>query len=338
VDGPRTVHDPEDEAETVTSSSGPADESPLVSVVLPTYDRETYLREAVDSVFSQSYDSIELILVDDHSPVPTKEVLSDRLEQTAHPVECLRHEENQGASAARNTGIEAASGDFIAFLDDDDYWKPTKVEQQLNTFAQASPEVGVVCTGQAFVDDGRTVSVQRPTVRKKVTRDLLSGAEVGTFSTVMVRSTVPDVVGDLDERFPCWQDREWLLRASTDFEFEIVPEPLAVRRSSEHDQLSDDFEAKREVALPLFIEKFRPLAASYGRGCERAMLGARLRELGRSGVRHGYFHDGRRYLLRSLRYDPLDASTYLYLISSLGGETTLNAARRLRQAIHPYMS
>jgi glycosyltransferase involved in cell wall biosynthesis len=312
------------------------DGSPLVSVVVPTYDREAYLCEAIDSVLEQSYDHLELVVVDDHSPVPAAEVLSDRLERTTRPVECLRHEENRGAPAARNTGIEAAGGDFVAFLDDDDYWEPTKLERQVEAFVRASPDVGVVCTGQAFVDEGETVSVQRPTVRGEVTRDLLAGAEVGTFSTVMVRSSVPEVVGDLDERFPCWQDREWLLRASTAFEFEVVPEPLTVRRSAEHDQLSDDFEAKRDVAFPLFVEKYRSLAASYGQGCERAMLGARLRELGRSGVRHGHFDDGRRYLLRSLRYDPFDTSVYLYLLASLGGDTTLRAARRIRGAIHAH--
>lgn len=314
-----------------------ASSAPLVSAILPTYGRSELLHDAVASVDEQTYDNIELIVVDDHSPEPVGPQLDGRAFDLSR-LRCLRHEENRGANTARNTGLEAADGEYVAFLDDDDYWLPTKIQRQVETFEAAGERVGVVYTGQKFVVDGTTASVHRPTVRGNVLEEMLTGEEIGTFSTVMARSEVPDVVGGLDERFPCWQDREWLLRVSTEYEFEYVPEPLTVRRSSGHDQISDDFEAKRDVAYPLFLEKFRPLAAEYGPEYERALVAAQARELGKSGVRHGYFGDGRKYLLEAIKHDPTDVGTYLYLLTSLGGNATLRPAQFLRRTLTNYLT
>lgn len=311
---------------------------PLVSVVIPTYGRPEFLREAIESVERQTYRNVEVVVVDDHSPEPVEQLLDDVSFRSDGRLRFIRHEENQGASAARNTGIEAADGSFIAFLDDDDYWLESKLQRQVETFANAGDEVGLVYTGQKFVANGKTASVWNPSLSGDVTTEMLAGAEIGTFSTVMVRAAVPEVVGELDERFPCWQDREWLLRVSVEYGFESVREPLAVRRSSEHEQISDDFEAKRDVAYPLFLEEFRPLAAEYGPEHERALLAAQSRALGRAGVRHGYFSDGRTYLLKSLRYDPTDVQTYVYLLASLGGKFTLRPAQFVRRTINQYTS
>lgn len=310
---------------------------PLVSAILPTYGRSELLHDAIASVDEQTYDNIEVIVVDDHSPEPVESQLDEDAYDLSR-LRCLRHAENRGASSARNTGLEAAAGEYVAFLDDDDYWLPTKIQRQVETFEAAGEKVGVVYTGQKFVVDGKTASVHRPTARGDVLEEMLTGEEIGTFSTVMARSEVPDVVGGLDERFPCWQDREWLLRVAAEYEFEHVSEPLTVRRSAGHDQISDDFEAKRDVAYPLFLEKFRPLAAAYGPEYERALVAAQARELGKSGVRGGHFADGRKYLLKAIKHDPTDVSTYLYLLTSLGGNATLRPAQYLRRTLTHYLT
>lgn len=95
-----------------------ADE-PLVSVVLPTYDRPAFLRSAVESVAAQTYTNVELIVVDDDSPTPAAEAIDEDLLGSSITLRVLRGEGNRGVNAARNEGIRAAGGEYIAFLDDD---------------------------------------------------------------------------------------------------------------------------------------------------------------------------------------------------------------------------
>lgn len=306
----------------------------LVSVVLPAYGRPEFLDDAIESIDRQSYGSIEIIVIDDHSPDPIEPRIDDISVEGDRTLRCIRHEENQGASAARNTGVEASEGEFIAFLDDDDYWLPGKVERQVETFERTGPDTGVVYTGQRFTLDGEITSVSRPTLEGDVTKDILCGAPMPGFSAVMARSEAYETVGGLDERFPCWQDREWLLRLSTEYDFAVVSEPLVVRRSTDHDQISDDFETKRDVAYPLFLETFRPLAATYGRKYERRLVAAQSLTLGKAAVRHGYKHDARKYLFRAVRYDPSKMSAYLYFLVALGGDLTIKPARALHRSFN----
>ena len=227
-------------------------DNPLVSVVIPSYDRPDRLLGAVESVLEQTYEPIEVVVVDDHSPTPVAEQLDGELSRTldgGKRLQVVRHEENRGANAARNTGIREATGSYVAFLDDDDRWCPEKIERQVQTFARSPDSVGVVYTGVWNVDgDGRKTKKIVPRVSGKVTEQLLTGAAVaGSFSRVMVRSSVIEEAGLPDERFPSWQDREWYIRLSLHCEFKYVAEPLTVRVLSEHDQISGDFEAKRDV-------------------------------------------------------------------------------------------
>ena len=99
-------------------------DAPLVSVVLPTYDRPALVRKAVASVGAQTYPNVELLVVDDCSPTPVEQALEGLSLGPSIAVRVLRHEENRGGNAARNTGIRVAAGEYVAFLDDDDRWHP----------------------------------------------------------------------------------------------------------------------------------------------------------------------------------------------------------------------
>ena len=105
------------------------EKSKLVSVIIPTYNRKRLLSRAVKSVLNQSYSNLECIIVDDASSDETREVINSFQDDR---IIYFRHEENKGASAARNTGIKKSQGEFIAFLDDDDLWFPEKLNKQLN--------------------------------------------------------------------------------------------------------------------------------------------------------------------------------------------------------------
>ena len=304
---------------------------PLVSVIVPTYGRPDLLGHIVDCVVRQTYRPVELVVVDDCSPEPVGPTLSALAADVDVDIRCLRHGTNRGANAARNTGIEAARGEFLAFLDDDDEWDPEKLERQIRTFRRADSSVGLVYTGQRYEVDGAVTWELRPTLRGRVTERLLTGESLGTFSTIVVRSDVVETVGLPDERFPCWQDREWPIRVSQHYAFEVVPDPLVVHASSDRAQISSNFEAKRDVAYPLLVETFRPVAAAYGPPTERRFLAATARELARVGLTNGYYRDAVRFFRTSLRYDPRNPTTYLYLLASLGGPVSARPARLLKR-------
>lgn len=118
---------------------------PLISIIMPCYGMGKYIGEALESVGKQTYTHWEVIAVDDCGPDDgTKEIIdSFASEYPEHRVELIRHQENKGVSAARNTAIEAANGEFLAFLDPDDLWKPSHLMDTMYVFDQ-KPEVGIV--------------------------------------------------------------------------------------------------------------------------------------------------------------------------------------------------
>src|SRR5574341_762936 len=148
--------------------------SPLISVVIPTHNRSGLLPRAIKSVLGQSYPHFEVIIVDDASLDGTQEVVealgNGRLLY-------LRHTTNLGGSAARNTGIRAARGELVAFLDDDDEWLPQKLARQIQAALNAHHDQWpVVYTGLQYVAaDGQMLRTTRPTRQGAVFSDLLYG-------------------------------------------------------------------------------------------------------------------------------------------------------------------
>ncbi|MFD1515775.1 glycosyltransferase family 2 protein [Halomarina rubra] len=308
-----------------------SDEAPLVSVVIPTYGRPEFLTEAVESVLDQTYDHIEVVVVDDCSPDPVEPQLAG-VDPGDRSLRVVRHEENQGASAARTTGIEESTGEFVAFIDDDDVWLSEKVERQLAAFED--PDVGVVTTGLRYEVDGEVSHVMRPTLSGDATVELLYGEPFGTFSTLMARRSVVDVAGTPDDRFPCWQDREWPIRLSQHCAVASVSEPLAVHRMGDHGQITDDFETKRDVAYPLFVETFRPLAAEYGPRVERRLVSTRSNFVASAALKAGHYDDARRFAWQAIRADPTDHDGYVHLGLGLGGRRLFRTAQRAKRALN----
>jgi glycosyltransferase involved in cell wall biosynthesis len=301
-------------------------EQPLVSVVLITRDRPAKLEGALDSLTEQTYPALELVVVDG-----SEESVESLVRRCAGDVPVTyRRDDGVGAGAARNVGMRAATGTYVAFLDDDDRWLPRKIERQVETFA---PGVGVVYTGQFTVRDGERVGGRTPSLSGRVTEQLLRGTPCSPTSTIMVRQTLFDETGGFDEQFPVWEDREWYVRLSQHGTFQPVPAQLVQRGFGEYDQLTDDFEAVRDVSYPRFLEKHRGLAVEYGPSCERALVASLSRMAAASGVGAGRYGDARRFIMRSLRYDPFKRRTWLYLFLSLGGQPVHDAARRL-QRVH----
>jgi glycosyltransferase involved in cell wall biosynthesis len=318
----------------MSESAASSDGRPTVSVALPTYGRPDFLRDAMESVDAQTYDPVELIVVDDCSPDPVGPLVRDFAADASVDVRFVRHEENRGANAARNTAIREASGEYLAFLDDDDRWKPSKLARQMAAFRESDDDVGLVYTGMEYVDDaGERTSVRLSTTSGDVTTDLFSGAPLNPFSCVVVRADAVASAGRPDERMPSWQDREWYVRLSEHCRFESIPEPLVVRRVGDYEQIGDDFEAKRDVSYPLFLEKHRSTAAKYDDAYERRLVASLSRTLAKSAMENGYYRDAVKYSLKSITNHPRQSDAYLYLAASLGGDLTFESATKCKRVL-----
>jgi glycosyltransferase involved in cell wall biosynthesis len=304
---------------------------PLVSAVVPTYGRPEHLVSAVRSVAAQTYDPIELIVVDDCSPDPIAPQLDGVDLSTLDRVVVRRHETNRGANAARNTGIEEARGEYVAFLDDDDRWKPQKIASQLATFRAAPDSTGVVYTGLDVVDaSGDRIGRSIKSHGGEVTRTLLRGASIGSFTRLLVRRDALDAVGRLDESLPGWQDRDLNIRLSRVCRYEPVTEPLAVHRRGSHDQIGDDYEGKRDEAYPRLIAKHRSLAAEYGAAVERRFLATQTVALAKAALASDRPGAARKHLLAAIRHDPRYWPPYAY-VALTGGEPIYRGAKTVKR-------
>ena len=310
----------------------PAD--PLVSAVIPTYGRQPeFLREAVESVKEQTYDEIELVVVDDSSEEVSAFVDGD---PDFRAVRRVLDREHNGVGGARNSGIDASTGDLIAFLDDDDRWLPTKVERQVEALRTAPPGTGAVVTGQRFFVDGEPTGARSPTTRGDVTRDMLVGESLCPPSTAMVRAELVDEGGvRFDAALPYWEDRDWYIRLSQHCDIAVVDEPLIARRYGDYGQMKDAFDEIRDEAYPMYLRKHRPLAVEYGVEREfEASAAFLLTTVALGSGRHG---DARRAALRSLRANPTAFHRYPNLLVAIGGRRVFRAGQFVHRRI-PYLA
>jgi len=196
---------------------------PQVSVIMPAYNAAAYIEESIQSVFRQTFRDFEVVVIDDGSTDATAEVAA-----AAGGVVRLLRQANGGAASARNRGIEASRGEFIAFLDADDLWHPRMLRAQLEAFAR-HPEAGLVFTNCWNTDGKRilplTRTAQRQAAQGSVFRPLLADNFVMT-TTVMLRRVCLERVGLFDESLPVSEDYDLWLRIARHYPFAFVPEAL----------------------------------------------------------------------------------------------------------------
>jgi glycosyltransferase involved in cell wall biosynthesis len=186
--------------------------SPVVSVIIPTHDRPERLARAVSSVLGQTYRRLEVIVVDDGSNPPVRNVV-ERAAAGDDRVRYLQLGCSRGAAAARNRGLAGASGDLVAFLDDDDRWLPTKAERQI-AFLRDHPAAVAVSCRYAVVREGRRRVSSHRAPSSCSFEGLLWGNFVGGFSTVMCRRSAVGEDLVLDEAFPSLEDWDLWLRVA----------------------------------------------------------------------------------------------------------------------------
>jgi glycosyltransferase involved in cell wall biosynthesis len=217
---------------------------PLVSVVIPTYNRAGMIVAAIESVFAQTYPNLEIVVVDDGSYDGTADVIKN-LDRHILPGSGKAREiryvyqTNMGQSRARNTGIALAQGNWIAFLDSDDYWLPDKIEWQLRAIEQFKGQCGVCISDARLVnksDDMDTSAfrlagkhhAQLTGVLPNAVADLAKGVDGSWVQALVVRSDLAKQIGGFDADLRFMEDHDFLFRLSLVTPFCYVNFPLVV--------------------------------------------------------------------------------------------------------------
>lgn len=211
---------------------------PKFSVIIPTYNRLVFLKEAIDSVLGQTFSDFELIVVDDGSQDGTDRLLRQNIRD--HRLKYI-FQEHAGVSPARNKGIRSSKGEWIAFLDSDDLWMPNKLEEQFNYLRQ-NPEMRVCQTEEIWMRRGRRVNPQRK--HKKYSGWIFEKCIplcIISPSAVVIHRDVFNQCGLFDETFPACEDYDLWLRLSLYYPIVTLSDPLVIKRGGHADQLSQKF-------------------------------------------------------------------------------------------------
>lgn len=234
----------------------------LVSVVIPAHNAQWCVEKAIDSALNQGYPSCEVIVVNDGSTDGTASILA-RYRKRIRVIE----QENTGLSRARNAGIGQALGEFVAFLDADDHWAPTKLERQV-ALLQAQPNIGF-CSTETIAADEHGREVNRwccPVMSQSVLHTIFAqnAAVAGSGSSVLVRREVLDRVGLFDPALRSLEDIDMWMRMAAVTDYACINEPLTYilkRRGS----MSGDLDVMRASALRV-MKKNRVLLDASSRG------------------------------------------------------------------------
>ncbi|MEM6844676.1 MAG: glycosyltransferase [Bacteroidota bacterium] len=215
--------------------NAPATDQPLVSVNITTYNRANFLGRCLDSVLNQSYQNIEVIVVDDASSDHTSEVAENYCKKDSR-VRYFRHDRNQGNAYARNTALRNCQGTFVAFMDDDDEWVDTnKLAKQVKIFSDSiDPKLGIVCSGVKVIDAQDNEEIRQAKMPSNLVSTLLKGNGVIHNSTVMTRRNIMTQVGGFDTKMPRGIDSEFFRTVVVKYGYKVHFMPDITAAYHEH--------------------------------------------------------------------------------------------------------
>lgn len=285
---------------------------PLVSVIIPTYNRAGLIARAVKSVFAQSYTRLEVIVVDNASSDNTAEAVKSISDER---LRFIRHEVNKGPAASRNTGLRCSRGDYITFLDSDDEWLPQKLACQLDVFRQEADGIGLIFTN-GFNESINTMAITEPVpsgIYYDPRRDNFYPLRklITTLSSWMLPSEVVKRVGYFDEAMITWDDGDYLARVAYEFPVYFLNKDLVLWHACgiHLNVMNHDLINGKELFLKKnyeFLKKDRKYLFRFYRSLGKDMLLFDKKK-------------ARGYLYKALKLNPLDSSTIGKIIRSFTG-------------------
>ena len=264
-------------------NAGLSNQNPLVSVVIPVYNVERYIEEALESVLNQSYSNLEILIIDDESPDHSIERVRNSFDDSRIRI---IEQKNRGLAGARNTGIRHTKGDYVAFLDSDDHWQSNKLEQHL-AFLTQHYDYGVSFCSSMFIDEqGQPLGRLQQPKKKHSYRasDIFCRNPIGNGSVPVIRKRILEQIsfknGDkthtqyFDESLKQSEDIDCWTRIAilTGTKFHYIDEPLTNYRlnsgglSADVDKQFETWSAlleKLQGYAPLFAKEYGPVAKAF---------------------------------------------------------------------------
>jgi glycosyltransferase involved in cell wall biosynthesis len=306
----------------VSKAESTAPAGPLVSVVIPVHNRAHLVGRAIGSVLAQTYKNFEIIVVDDASTDDLSTALAALSPSNLHRI---THSTNRGAAAARNSGIAAATGEFVALLDSDDAWYPEKLAAQVAAMRDQPPDVvGAVCAYDCVKPGFPARHIVPEWTRLTFRQVQLLGCTCGPGTTLLCRREVYAEIGPYDEKLRRLEDWDWLLRlAEKDYRLLAMPETLAwvdVGVSRSRRQI--------DAALQRIRQRHETAIAAQGRTARR-IFGATLHlEAASAAFGDGAYVQALLETVRALAAHPLrGAEFYRWLGQRLAAAVGLKNAR-----------
>ena len=225
---------------------------PKITVVIVTYNRPLFIKEAIQSVLNQTFTDFELIVVDNGVKIPAKEIVGSFDDSR---IKYIQNDKNTDCAGGKNIGMKNMRGEFAAFLDDDDMWLPEKLELQMRAF-ENNPEAGFCFTAVTQVFEHGT----RDSVIPNGVGDYYERA-LAKFSgflavTLMVRKKIIEDIGYMDETFPSHTDIEWVIRIAKKYKGIGINKPLVRVMSLDHNQMGRDLN-RRIKGRNMILEKYQ---------------------------------------------------------------------------------
>jgi glycosyltransferase involved in cell wall biosynthesis len=208
---------------------------PKVSVIIPTHNRPVLLKRAIESVLNQTYKDLECVVVDDASTESPEKICKELGVKYLQ----ITPEESRGVSHARNLGIVSTVSDYVAFLDDDDYWLPEKIEKQVALMQSQTLDIVYCKVFYEFVGNDRAARIDWNSCSGYIGhgdlhKDILMNIATGSSCILVSRSLLMEL-GMFDEKLSLWSDYDLLVRAAQKCDFNLVDEALTVSRIDEFD-------------------------------------------------------------------------------------------------------
>jgi len=308
--------------------------NPIVTVIIPTYNRAHLIGRSITSVLGQTYQDFELIVIDDGSTDNTEEIarrFSDKR------LRYIRRNKNSGTPAIpTNEGIRTATGKYIAIQDSDDEWLPTKLEKQMNVFKSAPPKVGVVYTDMwRITENGKKEYWHSPKIMPEdgiIYKDALGFRveRIGTV-TLLLRKECFDKVGLFDVKLPMYIDTEFLIRLSKYYYFYHLQEPLA-NYFATSGSIALDVKSKA-IARELILEKYFADIKN-----DRKLLARHYFAIGNLLCADADIRQGRNYIVKAILSYPLNAKHVLAALISLLGQRSYSTVTDINERIQRWGS
>ena len=282
---------------------------PEISVIIPTFNYGKYIKRAIESILTQTYQDVEIIVVDDGSTDNTREIIRSKQSDKIR----YFYQENKGAPSARNKGIVESKGKYIAFLDADDEWLPTKLEKQVDKFQRSSNKVALIYGWAKIIDEkGNLFMKFQSRTQGEILREILDRSFMPS-STVIVKKECFHAVGLFDENFTSCQDREMWTRIATQYQVEVLPEYLA--RIYRHSGFSIGASPKKVIyGYYQYFNKFQRL---YLQQNMRKELSQNLSWIGYKLAKKGYKKEFKECFKLSFEYDKTNWKNYIRFFLSL---------------------